>query len=116
MKVNAYQLFLDVAEGHITPEQAQIELIKLLDTVKQESPGVFTGEAIKKCPIALYEVFWKSGGSSVAAIGFTYDGTRWLAPTNWTTGEDSVNPTCLLDDKRIAEIDRIELLFKQKRD
>lgn len=32
----------------------------------------------------LYRVFWKSGGSSLAAIGVTDDGGRWLAPINWT--------------------------------
>lgn len=32
----------------------------------------------------LYRVYWKSGGTSLAAIGVTYDGGRWLAPINWT--------------------------------
>lgn len=32
----------------------------------------------------LYRVFWKSGGSSLAAMGVTDDGGRWLAPINWT--------------------------------
>lgn len=31
----------------------------------------------------LYRVFWKSGGSSLAAVGVTNDGGRWLAPINW---------------------------------
>lgn len=31
----------------------------------------------------LYRVFWKTGGSSLAAVGMTADGGRWLAPTNW---------------------------------
>lgn len=32
----------------------------------------------------LYRVHWKQGrGSSLAAIGVTEDGGRWLAPINW---------------------------------
>lgn len=31
----------------------------------------------------LYRVYWKSGGSSLAAIGITSSGGRWIAPTNW---------------------------------
>jgi hypothetical protein len=115
MKVEAYQLFLDVEAGRVTPEEAQIELLEMLETVKQESPDVYSGDAIKNCPLAIYEVFWKEGGSSVASIGYTHDGTRWLAPTNWTCKNDD-NPTCLLDDKRIATIDRIVLLYTQNRD
>jgi hypothetical protein len=35
----------------------------------------------------VYRVFWKSGGSSLASVGSTYDGTRWMAPTNWTSAD-----------------------------
>jgi hypothetical protein len=31
----------------------------------------------------IYRVFWKSGESSLAAIGMAVDGSRWLAPINW---------------------------------
>lgn len=37
-----------------------------------------------KLKLGLYRVYWKSGGTSVAAIGQTSDGTKWVAPTNWT--------------------------------
>lgn len=33
----------------------------------------------------LYRVFWKKGGSSLAAVGTCIDGSRWLAPTNWVS-------------------------------
>lgn len=36
----------------------------------------------------IYEVFWKSGGTSLAAIGNDGGpdgGENWIAPTNWTT-------------------------------
>ncbi len=31
----------------------------------------------------LYRIHWKSGGSSLAAIGVGPDGRQWLAPVNW---------------------------------
>lgn len=31
----------------------------------------------------LYRVFWRSGGSSQAAIGGDASGNLWIAPTNW---------------------------------
>lgn len=37
----------------------------------------------------LYEVFWESGGSSLASIGRYPSGDIWIAPTNWING--SVN-------------------------
>lgn len=36
-------------------------------------------------PLGLYRVHWKSGGSSLAAIGMMENGDRWIAPTNWIT-------------------------------
>jgi hypothetical protein len=31
----------------------------------------------------LYHVFWKGGGQSLASVGVTRSGYRWLAPINW---------------------------------
>lgn len=31
----------------------------------------------------LYRIHWRSGGTSLASIGVTPDGGRWVAPTNW---------------------------------
>lgn len=42
-------------------------------------------EEVNKIAPGLYRVAWKSGGSSLAAVGITANGTRWLAPTNWIT-------------------------------
>jgi hypothetical protein len=36
-------------------------------------------------PIGLYRLFWKSGGSSLAAIGMDNKGKRWVACANWTS-------------------------------
>jgi hypothetical protein len=32
----------------------------------------------------VYRIFWREGGSSLAAVGITDSGDRWMAPTNWT--------------------------------
>ena len=40
-------------------------------------------EKVNKISPGLYEVTWISGGKSLAAIGITANGTRWLAPINW---------------------------------
>lgn len=42
---------------------------------KQESKHLQNG---------LYVIYWKSGGSSLAAVGILHNGERWYAPTNWT--------------------------------
>ncbi len=44
-----------------------------------------TKAEIKKLDLrnGIYRVYWKSGGSSVAALGCLPNGDRWLAPTNW---------------------------------
>lgn len=58
----------------------------------------------------LYRIWWKSGGSSLAAIGMSYDGSWWVAPTNWVAA--AVLP--LRDDEGraswedIASMDLIE--------
>jgi hypothetical protein len=84
------------------------------EVVERETPVVYRGDAIPKCPLGLYEVFWNSGGSSVASIGNMYDGTRWLAPTNWTADVDK-DPTGRIDDEMVLKIDRIVLLYTQNR-
>ena len=35
--------------------------------------------------LGVYRIYWKTGGSSVSSIGQLYDGTLWIAPTNWTS-------------------------------
>lgn len=66
-------------------------------------------ETMLDCPHGLYRIFWESGGTSVAAVGGLYDGTRWLAPTNWTTGPECNNPTTTLEE-HIDLIVRMELI------
>ncbi len=52
----------------------------------------------------LYTIFWKSGGSSQAAIGMMENGQRWIAPTNW------IRPGTYPNAGEWAEIDRAELI------
>lgn len=42
---------------------------------------------VKNLPHGLYRLHWKSGGYSLASVGSLYDGTRWFAPCNWTSGD-----------------------------
>lgn len=52
----------------------------------------------------LYRIFWKSGGSSLAAIGITNDGGRWLAPINWTTPAAAFTDWAAIDHlERVVE-------------
>lgn len=46
-----------------------------------------TKEEVKKLNHGLYKVYWKSGGSSLAAVGSLHDGGRWLAPCNWSSAD-----------------------------
>jgi len=43
-------------------------------------------KAERQMPNGIYELHWIDGGTSVAAVGILYDGKRWYAPCNWTTG------------------------------
>jgi len=43
-------------------------------------------EDVAKIPAGLYRLWWKEsrgGGNSLAAIGVTKAGGRWMAPVNW---------------------------------
>ena len=112
MKAEMYKILLDVDNGNLTPEQVQTELLGLFSVTHRTSPNTYVGDDMKNCKLGLYEVFWKSGGSSIASIGNMHDGVRWVAPTNWTSESD---PTGRLDDKMIASIERIVLLYVTQR-
>lgn len=44
-----------------------------------------TAEQVAKLPIGLYQLWWKSGGMSLACVGQLHDGGRWFACSNWTS-------------------------------
>jgi len=48
-----------------------------------------TKEQVKSTPNGLYTVYWKGGGSSLASIGTTPTGKKWIAPVNWVSGSTS---------------------------
>lgn len=48
----------------------------------------------------LYRVYWKSGGYSLAAVGVTADGGRWIAPVNW------IAPS--VEQKHWRRVERVE--------
>lgn len=71
----------------------EMELVDMTDAIFQ-AIGAYAGKSVfdhplathgspSVAPIGLYRVHWKSGGSSLAAIGQMHDGNRWIAPTNW---------------------------------
>jgi len=39
-----------------------------------------TTDEMLNCNLGIYRIYWKSGGSSLAAIGMDREGDRWLAP------------------------------------
>ena len=43
---------------------------------------------VKKLRSGLYEIFWDSGGSSLASVGVTRSGWFWMAPINWVTADN----------------------------
>lgn len=43
-------------------------------------------QTVKKLSHGLYRIYWKHGGSSLAAVGSDASGNRWVAPTNWISG------------------------------
>lgn len=50
---------------------------------------------VRKLDIGIYWLHWKAahgGGESLAAVGQTEDGGRWMAPTNWLHPDEA--PRC----------------------
>jgi len=58
----------------------------------------------------VYRIYWKGCKNySVASIGSTSDGSRWLAPANWISGHSSEEDTW-------DRIDHVELIEEAKYD
>lgn len=56
----------------------------------------------------LYRIFWHErhgGGSSLAAVGSTPDGRRWMAPTNWIGIDSETTPA------HWRTVERVELIM-----
>ena len=49
---------------------------------------------VRELDIGIYRIFWKNdGGVSLAAVGQLHDGTKWLAPCNWTSEKKFIAST-----------------------
>lgn len=40
---------------------------------------------VKGLKHGLYEIYWKSGGSSLSSVGYDSLGYNWITPCNWLT-------------------------------
>ena len=67
-----------------------------------------TQREARKLRHGLYRLWWKSGDSSLAAVGSLYDGTRWFAPTNWTAPAYSRLVTSVAW-RMVQRVERIEV-------
>jgi hypothetical protein len=52
--------------------------------VPDRIPSVFGKDDVPKLSNGLYRLYWRNGGSSLAAVGRLRDGSVWHAPCNWT--------------------------------
>ncbi len=68
-------------------------------------------EQLKDLRNGLYEIFWKSGGSSLCAIGTLDNGDRWLSPTNWSHKYPQ-GVTVVLDKNILDDILKIQSIEK----
>lgn len=63
----------------------------------------------RKLPHGLYRIFWKEGGSSLAAMGSVYNGDRWIAPCNWTS--DRIGYAQVATTLSFKKVERMELII-----
>lgn len=75
----------------------------LLATFDTPEAGSSLGEQMRHRQLGAYRLFWKSGGSSVAVVGQLYDGARWYACANWTTGPDAGRSSLVGTDWSLVE-------------
>lgn len=67
---------------------------------------------VQKLPHGVYRIHWRSpAGISLAAVGSTHDGTRWMAPTNWVSA-DNESPK-IATTKYWRAVERAELITSE---
>lgn len=76
---------VEMEGGRIHAKFAKVQSVTSLNTYSPPDPEPeyrtsTDPDAVKP---GLYRVYWKSGGSSPAAVGHDHAGRLWLAPTNW---------------------------------
>jgi hypothetical protein len=58
---------------------------------------------VRALPHGIYRVYWRhGGGTSIAAVGSTQTGDKWLAPLNWLS---PAGPQAWL------EVERVEIVW-----
>lgn len=62
---------------------------------------------VKEAGLGLFRIYWKSGGSSLAAIGQNEEGSPWIVPVNWLSPLQSTSKQYR---KYIRGIKRLERL------
>ena len=58
---------------------------------------------VAKLPLGLYRIYYKSSGTSLAAVGNNSAGLRWLAAVNWVSREKN-------NQRHWDEVDRVEAI------
>jgi hypothetical protein len=73
----------------------------LFTKIQPKEDPVFDPQDLKH---GVYRIYWKDGGSSVASVGSTSDGTRWYQPSNWISEEVCTS---------WSRVERVELIETQ---
>ena len=112
MKVELYKILVELEQKDQNAESALMEILENLKDIDKSDPKVYEGSEIHNCKFGLYEVFWNSGGSSVASVGGLHNGDRYFYPSNWTAEEGRAPGSTF--KKYEHDIKKIVLLYKQR--
>lgn len=77
-----------------------------------------TTEEVQKLNHGLYRIFWTEdagGGMSLASVGSLHDGSRWFAPTNWTSATSvKVIGSSHEAWRNVERVEKIELIPQEE--
>lgn len=71
-------------------------------------------EEVDRLPHGVYRLFWKEsqgGGTSLASVGSTYTGRRWMAPVNWTFDEQKRDRVATSGARVWAKVEKVVLII-----
>ena len=79
-------------------------------------------DKVNKLHLGLYRIHWKKihgGGTSIAAVGQTYSGRRWMAPCNWVIKDENVHAAAGTSDQddwdKVLKVELIEAAYKENK-